>query len=1258
MMICESVCAQAQLDARHVTVIGENLQIRNRLLAIDHSVLSLKSPEEVAGVVGFGAAGHFLCTAAGWAQSIPSLEKWEKALDEYLSLMHEEGETLVPAGLLSKSSSVPPPSVQVRRLVQERLCTMPASARRIYERRVEVRAKKLLQEGIGERRPRPLLQLVDEMFSSSVTDQALDCLGDLAFERGDFQDALSWWRRLAPLPSESSNTRLAQLSHPNSTVPTSVTQAKEILALGFSGQLDQARKELAVFRSIHAKSTGKLAGQNGPLGDLLDDWLEKIGPSVAESNESPWTTFGGNPARNRVLPVCPSSRLWIDGPAWRVRLAGAGEPDLLFPKLGPSKRVAVHPVIAQDRVLVADARAVWAYHLLTGKLAFHFDLKQAGLLPPKATLAEGGRATLTVAGGQVLARLGVQSLSPDKNAGGKEERSYLVALDLQTGRALWHSEAQTPEGKPAFFEGAPVSDGQNHWCAVSWVVGYRTRTALACFDSAGRQRWFQEVLEAPEFEEQQTPRRLPHLCTLGGGQLFHCNHAGAVVALDPATGQRLWATRYPSRGRVTADGMPSPRDLTPCVYDGGRVFVAPLDVDGLLSLDAFSGRLIWERNSIEVVHLLGVARGRVFCTTTTGIQCVDAASGDGRGCWRQPVEGKTPVLGRGLLAGSWVFWPTRDTKLPLRALTLDNGGQELFSQSKGFIAEPDFFEPTMLRALLPGNMAFGQGCLAIAGIEELAVYVPPKNYLPEREEKLKNSTRRAADLYELAQAQHDAGNRAAAHKLFLQLRSADDLWPLLAERRLAELDGKMPEKQWHDLMQKSAAPLNAHTNSSTAASATLELPLERIAEWKSERFWPVLGQFLRTQGTPFIYGLMGETLEKREATSGKVLWRQTVPWEIHWLTDDGTVTVAASAAGIAAFDAASGKQLWTFPPRDLYVARLGLQDGRPWLIRDAYALSGLQRVGSLLIFLLEDRLLAALDVSTGNLAWCSPAPYSATRPLLDAGRFWPRFLATEHMVVAQTSASRGLIFDTSTGKNLRAFDTSHEPWPHAPLALGRQSFVVGEAMGGVRLVNGETGAIVWHYRPEATSSLTGAAARVLGNQQRLLAWIPRNLGPELVRLDSATGKPMWSVSFQADDVVLESTVENGRAVFVVGSQALQARGLDDGKLLWRRALPSTTCPWRVEVTDSCLVLCPRPALCLPSLPTPASLLSWPAIQKALLPPPQNCAIWLCDPNSGQTMQRLHLGPSRSGPSMCILQGSLVVSCEGRVSVFRPAKEFR
>ncbi len=51
--------------------------------------------------------------------------------------------------------------------------------------------------------------------------------------------------------------------------------------------------------------------------------------------------------------------------------------------------------------------------------------------------------------------------------------------------------------------------------------------------------------------------------------------------------------RYPSRGDKTADGEPSPRDLAPCLFADGRLYVAPADDDRLLCLDAATGETLW-----------------------------------------------------------------------------------------------------------------------------------------------------------------------------------------------------------------------------------------------------------------------------------------------------------------------------------------------------------------------------------------------------------------------------------------------------------------------------------------------------------------------------------------------------------------------------------------------------------------------------------------------------------------------------------------
>src|SRR5262249_6823567 len=149
------------------------------------------------------------------------------------------------------------------------------------------------------------------------------------------------------------------------------------------------------------------------------------------------------------------------------------------------------------------------------------------------------------------------------------------------------------------------------------------------------------------------------------GGLYYCSHAGAVVALDAATGSSLWGVRYASRGPKTAEGTPSPRELAPCVYADGRLYVAPLDSDYLWCFDAASGAVLWQCDGVEVVHLLGVTRGRLYFTTTRGLECLATNTGsrgralqaNGQSPWVQPAEGRLPGLGRGLLAGSWLLWP-------------------------------------------------------------------------------------------------------------------------------------------------------------------------------------------------------------------------------------------------------------------------------------------------------------------------------------------------------------------------------------------------------------------------------------------------------------------------------------------------------------------------------------------------------------------------------------------------------------------------
>jgi len=712
--------------------------------------------------------------AAGRLAGVADLvrrSRWAEALDEYQRLISEVGDDLVPE--TSDAVSGSQRSIQLRRLCHLRIAALPPAALRVYRDRVEVQAEKWLQQGRADRDVRALRRVVEEAFCSRAGAQALNLLGDLAFEQGSFEEALSWWQMLARPPGAAAEWPGDQLVFPAPAIDLPQVIAKQILARIFEGDFEQAEAELKVFRQAYPGAAGQFGGRKGNYGDIVQALLEQArdGPSFPETLD--WPTFGGAPARNRPLATAPPRRLWADGPAWRVRLdSGEVIKSQTDEKPAPAQnafRFAVHPIIAGDKVLVADARQVLGFHLLTGKVLFRYKLQmEQPVGEPEVPAArrpseQEEHYSLTAEKDRVYARLGASLLGPGKE-GSKTEAgaSYVVCLDLRQedpGRERWRVPASAARGLPTVFEGAPLVHRGRVLIAQTSLVGIRAQTAIACYDAAtGTMRWRQEVCDSPEYEDQPAARFRQHLLTLAGTQVVYCSHAGAVVAVDSLTGKRTWALRYPGRAPKTGEGE-IPRAGAPCLYAGGCVFVAPADSDRVLCLDGQTGRVLWDRDGIEVVQLLGAAQGRLIFTTPRGIRALNAATGRDQGGWSQPDEGNLPGLGRGLLAGGWVFWPTQDPKSPLRAVSQEQG-----SQQRG----EDALDPTQLHNLVAGNFALGGGCLVVAGAEELVGYVPPERFLKRHQQDAARPDAPASALYRLAQAEAGAGLYAQALKHFDQ----------------------------------------------------------------------------------------------------------------------------------------------------------------------------------------------------------------------------------------------------------------------------------------------------------------------------------------------------------------------------------------------------------------------------------------------------------------------------------------------------------
>jgi outer membrane protein assembly factor BamB len=1172
--------AQEPAAVRKTVLPSLDSQVAARLIALDRRSNPAHSPNLTASLVA-----QMISPAAPLDVFTPMLadprnrEIWEQLPEEYYRMSQESGDTLVTLPEASPGLGVGWSSGQVRRLCHQRLAGLPRASLELYRQRVDAEAKALLEQGRQSRSQIPLRRLVDELFCSSPGDQALDLLGDLSFERGQFEEARYWWSLLAPLAGSGTD----RLLFPHPKVDLARVQAKQILALIFQGHLNEAKAEIPRFIQQQPLAKGALAGQDDVYGTILHKTLDKFEKNNISNNEEPWTTFGGDATRNRTPSQGLSWQLWEDGPAWRAALpplSVAGKENLSPPERGSLlRRVAFHPVIVNHQVLIADHRSVVSYQLTTGKELFRYDLKTAGLIDvgtgidAKIALP---RFTLSVDQERAYVRLGRPGATPKKAADG-DDASYLVCLDLtqpeaNKKRELWHARASADDTSVAFFEGSPLVHDGRVYIALSKIVGRRVLTSIVCYDVLGRRRWSRDVCDCPEFEDNgDGPRYRQHLLTWAGGQIVYCSHAGAIVAVDAWTGQPSWGVRYPSRGPLTAEYEPSPRDLTPSLYADGRVFAAPLDADRLFCLDAVTGRLRWELEEVEIVHLLGVAHGRLFATTRNGLVAINVATGQAE--WTQPTEGRLPSLGRGLLAGGWLIWPTQDTKLPYRAVTLRSGGQQIEGEAQSVLPEPPIFDPTMLHTLPAGNLAYGHGCLAIAGLSELVVYVPahkikqlpPPNARPQA---------RIDALYQQARRQASAGKTEQAARTYRELLDATKLHPQAADWR-ALIEGRLmalapQRKPVRELIPSAKGEPYLSALAMTVADGPA-LPLVRAWAHEDGRIWPTVGDEYRDN---FFFCTRLGQVTCRALANGAPRWQRKLDFEPTWFGRWRDLVLISGPDAVQALRVHDGQPAWSFPAPSRKWRLGSVRDGVPKVVPVAAGFVHVERWDDTLLLLDDHRRFYRLRIDTGEIAWQYASAAASMHPL-DAAAFGPHVTRVGDRLWVQSVTGQPYWLGTKATASL----APSRPWLQAPQVIGNAIVVAGE--GGRIFANESTPphARLWTYEAPWPTSLTGELCRLYRKDSVLFALAPRNDGYECVRLEPTRGRVLWSVPAGQlpDDLDVFSLSIGDTSFYYVRDGKLYARSLNDGSLQWTQTLSAHSAPWRMRYTKNYLAVYPAQA---------------------------------------------------------------------------------
>jgi outer membrane protein assembly factor BamB len=281
-----------------------------------------------------------------------------------------------------------------------------------------------------------------------------------------------------------------------------------------------------------------------------------------------------------------------------------------------------------------------------------------------------------------------------------------------------------------------------------------------------------------------------------------------------------------------SDGSPTPRELAPAVYSAGGLYVAPADYDRIFCLEASSGRKLWESEPMErTVHLLGVARERLIVTTLDDIRALDSITGRPLRDWLSPGAGdRLPPLGRGLLAGDLVLWPTVEG---LRALD-----QETSAPAANMACN-------YTRNAIHGNLALGEGCLVAADATHVHAYVSPRWFLEQRQREASRDPRSAIrrlelGLAEAAAGQFDAALRDVAYAERAAL--ANDRWQDQPLKKLAQssrhsllLDGAKREtnaRRWDHAA--------AYLTEAAAADFTVSQRLQAVGQ--QAELWTAAGQ--------------------------------------------------------------------------------------------------------------------------------------------------------------------------------------------------------------------------------------------------------------------------------------------------------------------------------------------------------------------------------------------------------------------------------
>jgi outer membrane protein assembly factor BamB len=622
-----------------------------------------------------------------------------------------------------------------------------------------------------------------------------------------------------------------------------------------------------------------------------------------------------------------------------------------------------------------------------------------------------------------------------------------------------------------------------------------------------------------------------------------------VIALDALTGRPSWEYRYPRNERPA---LPRYRDLCPPLADGGRIYAAPADADRLLCLDAFTGRLIWEREGVEVVHLLGVARGRLIATfggQVRGIRGLNLRTGadSGTGGWTIHDDGGEFTFGRGLVTEEAIVWPT---KHGLHFLD-PSDGSPLRSPIRGSF----------------GNLCYADGVLLVTTATEVWGYISEAKKLGDRRKAVEKEPGNPVAHANLAQSLIDAGDFAEAEQEAVKAGDAKDRLRWLLAERVIRTGDKAGAKRIYEELAKGKDSFAAA--GAVRLAELCEEPDKKREAWR--RVFVKRGVVRDENQVPF------RTDNYAEMRFGNLLAMRGTGIPVHKF-EMGADFVAAEPLirtekrlpnHVALLEVLEspriGKlQTTSFDPIISELPRVALPsvaDSRiqPIIWNPLY-------IGDW--FLFDRRAIALLD-----------SPFERSRafvaPTQSTAHLNSQFVIEDDLVLAQLDSGHLIVWDYWK-RTVRKFPCTTKRWSEPPVSVGENHFLIPDD-NAVFLFDAKAGKELARYTIPGIESLTGELPRFHIHQGDPLLLINRNHGIELDRLQIKDLKRTWREPVFAGRELGDVTFD-GERFFTSADGTLAARRWKDGTLAWDIPLPDAPAKWKLSVSPQGLLVHPAESI--------------------------------------------------------------------------------